>query len=176
MSKHATTGSILIGIFSSLTLGTQLSGCVACSPGGPRTQWFCLGGREYSYDSTQHSRDILGSIAEDEESRLAEDAARIAERFALSEEQGLRIARITSDYQNLQNRSDRDLADFSQRLYGVDPREIADAVAQAQLGNRQEMNNLVDRAALHFGTDPETMKGIARELHGRALQDMGVDL
>jgi hypothetical protein len=76
----------------------------------------------------------------------------------------------------LRSRTEQDLADFSQRLYGVNPNEIATAVTQNQLGNREAMNELIDRAAQHFGTDAATMKAVIQDLHGRALRDAGVEL
>jgi hypothetical protein len=55
-------------------------------------------------------------------------------------------------------------------------RQIMSAGAAAQLGNRDALNSLVGEAAQHFGTDPDTMKAVIRELHAGALNGAGIDL
>lgn len=134
-------------------------------------------GRNCRYDSAETiSRDVLTVVGQFDEVTLEADAQRFAARFSLSDEQGLLVARATRDFSMLENRTEQDLADFSLRLYGVSPMEVAAAVEQNYLGNREQMNVLVDRAAVHFGTDRETMKDVIRELHGAALREAGLDL
>jgi hypothetical protein len=117
-------------------------------------------GTEYS------SRDLLSEIATDDDTRIDAAGVRYAHRFALSDEQGFQLARMIRDYSAIRNRSESDMADFAKRLYGVDPAEIVSAVAAAQLGERENLNALITDAARHFGTTPEIMKTIARDLHG----------
>jgi hypothetical protein len=143
-------------------------GCWSCFRSAPPF------GHSFSTDSTA-PRDILTGLTEEEE-RSAEEAGReFAARNALSDEQGIRAVRITRDFAQLQTRSAADLEDFARRLYGVNPSEVVAAFQESQMGNREKMNELVERAAAHFGTTPDNMKEVIRDLHGQALQENGIE-
>ncbi len=124
--------------------------------------------------TTDTSRDIVTDVANSDEARISNAAQHYAQKFNLSDEQGLKLARTIVDYQALQSRSDQDLADFAQRLYGVNPAEIVSAVSSAQAGDSTKLNGLVTEAAKNFNTTPETMKEIVKNLHGKALEEQGV--
>lgn len=135
---------------------------------------------EYYYynadGSLASSRDVVTDVANAQEEHVAVIAEHYAQKFNLSAEQSLKLARTTEDYSVLESRSDQDMADFARRLYGVNPNDIVAAVGSAQAGNREKLNDLVDEAASNFGTTPETMKNIVRSFHGEALAEQGVDL
>jgi hypothetical protein len=133
----------------------------------------CGGG--YS-DSAVSSRDILSEIQGADEQEISEQGERFAARFALTTEQGVRVIRAARDWSLLQERSAQDLEEFSQRVYGVHPAQIASAMEHADLGNRGELEQIMKTAASHFGTDPGTMKEIVEELHSEALREAGIDL
>jgi hypothetical protein len=131
----------------------------------------------YSYsDSSGLSRDILSELEHLDEESIREMGKRYASRFALSDSQGLFLARNIRDVALLQSRSEQDLADFSERLYGVSPLQIQAALDATHKGERHALNALLEDAAQHFGTDVTTMKTIVRELHGEALRHVGVEL
>ncbi len=133
-------------------------------------------GNSYCNSEGGRSRDVMTQTAEDQEARLAEVGQDFAQRFGLSDEQGLKLARTTLDFHLIKDRSASDLADFARRLYGVDPGQIVVAVGRAQLGDVAPLNELVEEAAVHFGTTPGNMKLIVKEFHGRALKDQGISL
>jgi hypothetical protein len=124
--------------------------------------------------TTDTSRDMVTDIAQAEQAQLDNAAKHYASKFSLSAEQGMKIAKNVSDFNALQSRSDKDVADFAQRLYGVSPTQIASAVGQAQAGDSSAMNAVVAEAAKNFNTSSENMKSIVKTLHGKALEQQGV--
>lgn len=131
----------------------------------------------YNQDgSLAQELDISGEVADREALVLSKTADVYAEKFSLSADQAMKIAKNVKDFDALQDRSEADIADFAQKLYGVNPSEIASAVANAQVGNNAEMESVISAAAKNFNTNEETMKAIVKELHGKALESNGIQL
>ena len=129
----------------------------------------------YNGDGTQDtSRDMITDIAQAEEQMLQNQAKHFSTKFSLSEEQGLKLAKSINDFNAIQERSEQDVADFAQRLYGVSPSKIVAAAGKAQAGNAAEMNELVAEAAKNFNTTSENMKSIVQSLHGKLLEQQGI--
>jgi hypothetical protein len=126
--------------------------------------------------STETSRDVITNIAQTEQEMLANQAKHYASKFSLSEEQGLKIAKTINDFNAVQSRSDQDVADFAQRLYGVNPSQIVSAAGAAQAGDNTQLNGLVSEASKNFNTTPENMKKIVKSLHGKMLEQQGIQL
>jgi hypothetical protein len=163
-----------------LSTAAQSGGCLIytpprtdCMPGNP-DQWHCQTWT-YSGDGEEIvSRDMITNAALAEEAVLEAQARHYAEHFALSEEQGFKIARALRDFQALETRTDADLAEFAKRLYGVSPRKIIAAMGKAQAGDNRELNQLTIEAAGNFKTKPENMKRIVKSLHGKILEAQGI--
>jgi hypothetical protein len=179
MNQSKKTGLFAIAV---LALLINASGCVFSS--GPSRHTDCYGDiitycetHYYNGDGTvDTSRDMITDIAQVEQEQLANAGRHYAAKFALSEEQGLKIAKTIDDFNTVQNRSDADIADFAKRLYGVDPTAIASAVGKAQAGDNSQLNQVVGEAAQNFNTTPENMKNIVKTLHGEMLERQGVKL
>lgn len=124
--------------------------------------------------TTDVSKDITTDIAQVEQAKLDNAAKHYASKFSLSAEQGMKIAKTIADFNTVQNRSDSDVSDFAQRLYGVNPAEIASAVGQAQAGNNAKLNEVVASAAKNFNTSSDNMKSIVKTLHGTMLEKNGI--
>jgi hypothetical protein len=120
--------------------------------------------------------DLVADVADTEAFALQKTADLYAEKFALSNDQALKIAKNIKDFEALEDRSNDDLADFAQKLYGVNPSEVIDAVSAAQVGNNADLESVIEKAAKNFNTSNDTMKAIVKELHGHALQSNGIDL
>ena len=86
----------------------------------------------------------------------------------------MKIAKTVNDYNAIQNRSDSDVADFAQRLYGVNPSKIASASSAAQLGDNTQLNAVVAEAAKNFNTSADNMKSVVKSLHGKMLEQQGI--
>jgi hypothetical protein len=126
--------------------------------------------------TTETTRDVITNIAQTEQEMLANQAKHYATKFSLSDEQGLKIAKTINDFNAVQTRSDQDVADFAQRLYGVNPSQIVSAAGSAQAGDNSQLNLLVSEAAKNFNTTPDNMKKIVKSLHGKMLESQGIQL
>ena len=122
------------------------------------------------------SRDIITTIAQEEEVSLRSKGAFYAKKFGLSQEQGFKIARTVNDFSTLQDRSASDIADFSQRLYGVNFSTLQPALDSARNGDLTGLNNVIEQAAENFGSSPETMREVVRSLHSKILDEAGIAL
>lgn len=131
----------------------------------------------YNQDGTvTQELDLSGEVADREALILSKTAEVYAEKFSLSQDKAMKIAKNVKDFAALQDRTESDIADFAQKLYGVNPSEIASAVANAQVGNNSEMEAVIEQAAQNFNTSKDTMKAIVKELHGKALEANGIEL
>lgn len=129
----------------------------------------------YNGDGTSEtSRDMITDLAQAEEQMLANQGKHFASKFSLSEEQGLKLAKSINDFNAIKDRSEKDVADFAERLYGVNPSKIVAAAGKAQAGNNAEMNELVAEAAKNFNTTSDNMKSIVKSLHGKLLEQQGI--
>lgn len=133
---------------------------------------------DYYYASEDSIRelDMAARVAESEAQKLEIAGLRFAEKYNLSADQGYKIAKNIADFTALEDRSNEDMADFAEKLYGVNPSEVVSAVGQAQVGMNGELENLIEKAAYNFNTDTVTMKTIINDLHGKALSDNGIEL
>lgn len=120
--------------------------------------------------------DMVGEVADKEELVLNKYATRYSEKYNLSTEQGLKIAKNIRDYSALKNRSAVDIADFAQKLYGVNPSKIVSALSAAQVGEKAQLESVIEEASENFNTSKQNMKSIINELHGRVLKDHGIEL
>jgi hypothetical protein len=130
----------------------------------------------YNTDGSLLEKDLVAEVS-DKEAVLLEKLTNVyAEKFSLSTEAAAKVAKNVSDFSALTDRSEADVADFAQKLYGVNPSEIVSAVSSAQVGNNEEMDSVIDKASLILGTDSANMKAIVKELHGKALEASGIEL
>lgn len=120
--------------------------------------------------------DIAEFTGDVEELKMAKLAGLYAEKFSLSTDKASQMAKNVIHFEALSDRSESDIADFAQKLYGVNPTSIAKAVAQAQVGNNSALDSVLEEAAQNFNTDTATMKSIVNELHGNALKANGIQL
>ena len=156
--------------------------CTGCDLGpAPHPYIVCSGGNctttYYNGDgSVNTTRDIITDLAQAEQQLLESQARYYGNKFSLNEEQGMKIAKTINDYNAIQNRSDQDVADFAQRLYGVSPSRIAAAVGKAQAGESAELKQVIDEAAKNFDTSSDNMKAIVKTLHGKLLEQQGIVL
>ena len=171
-----------------LTTGALLIGSMGCNVyvSSPQTYqdcyydyygyWVC-DTYYYNGDGTKDtSHDMITDMAQAEQQMLQAQAKHYATKFSLSEDQGMKIAKTINDFNTVQNRSDKDVADFAQRLYGVSPTKIVAAAGKAQAGNSSELNDVVAEAAKNFNTTSDNMKSIVKTLHGKLLEQQGIQL
>jgi len=130
----------------------------------------------YNQDGSLLEKDLVSNVA-DKEAVLLEKLTNVyADKFALSTEAAEKVAKNVTDFSALTDRSEADIADFAEKLYGVNPSEIISAVSGAQVGNNTELDLVIDKASANLGTNSESMRSIVKELHGKALEANGIEL
>ena len=120
--------------------------------------------------------DIVSEVSDIEALKLERMSVHYAEKFELSQDQALKVAKNVRDFSALEDRSESDIADFAQKLYGVNPTAVVSAIGKAQVGQNAELESLIDSAAANFNTSKENTKALIKELHGNALEANGINL
>lgn len=130
----------------------------------------------YNTDGSLLEKDLVSEVA-DKEAVLLEKLTNVyAEKFSLSTEAAAKVAKNVSDFSALSERSAEDVADFAEKLYGVNPSEIISAISNSQVGNNAELEAVLEKAGANLGTTNEQTKAIINELHGKALEASGISL
>lgn len=128
----------------------------------------------YNTDGTLLEKDMVSEVA-DKEALLLEKLTNVyAEKFSLSTDAASKVAKNVQDFTALSERSAEDIADFAQKLYGVNPSEIVSAVSNAQVGNNAELDAVIEKAGANLGTTKAQTKALIQELHGKALEANGI--
>lgn len=118
--------------------------------------------------------DIQAQAADLEEAITQSLSTRYQENFGLSLEDASKIAQTVTDFSTLQERSNEDLADFAEKLYGINPTNIISAVSKAQVGDHQELDHLISDKSHDFEISESQMKGLIQDLHGQVLMENGI--
>lgn len=130
----------------------------------------------YNSQGEREEIDIASDIADKNEATQILMAQNYQNNFSLSQESALKMAKVVFDYNKLSERTEQDIADFAQRLYGVNPNEIIEAISNAQVGQYQKLNEVIEKASNHLNTNTYKTKKIIRYLHGQALEENGIQL
>jgi hypothetical protein len=130
----------------------------------------------YNQNGDVVGKDLVADVADKEAVLLERLTSDYAEKYSLSNEAAQKVAKNLTDFSVLSTRSAEDIADFSQKLYGVNPSEIISAVGEAQVGNNTELESVIEKASSSLGATAEQTKAIIKELHGKALEENGIEL
>jgi hypothetical protein len=120
--------------------------------------------------------DMVADIADGEAIMLEKTAQIYAEKFSLAYDVAYKMAKNVKHFDNLTERSIDDLADFAQKMYGVNPLDLVGAISAAQLGQYNQLNTLIENAAIDYRTSTQNMRSIIKALHNDALQAHGLKL
>ena len=126
--------------------------------------------------SVTQELDLTAEVADREALVLEKTASVYAEKFSLSTDKAMKIAKNVKDFSALSDRTESDIAEFAQKLYGVNPSQVVSAVASAQVGMNADLDAVIEEAAANFNTSSQNMKAIVKELHGKALEESGISL
>jgi len=131
----------------------------------------------YSQDGVEsHELDLAANISDSETLKLQNNAEYYANSFGLSLENATKIAKQVLDLNALEDRSLEDLSDFAERLYGVNTSKIIEAISLSQVGQSNELDLLIENSAQKFDISESNMRGLIKELHGKALKANGIEL
>jgi hypothetical protein len=107
--------------------------------------------------------DLLGEAADLEAQAIDGAGASLASRFALASDRAVEIARTLNDWAVLgksRARTANDVADYGQRLYGVNMTTAQAALQSAAQGNTDALQAVNAQVAAYWGTNPETSQAI----------------
>ena len=134
-------------------------------------QWY------YSIESTDFNElDLASDISEINEEEVELTADYYARTYALSYESAHKLSKSIFEFKYLKDRSANDLADFAEKLYGINAFELIEAISSAQIGNNEKLNHVINEAAENFNTSKENMKNLVKDLHQHALESNGIVL
>lgn len=119
--------------------------------------------------------DLASDVATKEDVRLQQTQEYYMDKFNLSLDSASKMAKAVWDFNRLQERSYEDMLDFAVRLYGVNPHDLTNAIALAQVGENQQLEVLLEEAAQELSTTSENMKVIINTLHSDALKEAGIE-
>lgn len=114
-------------------------------------------------DEENTGRDWMSQAAEVEKAKISEAAQGLVEKFALNEESSLQVAKTLNNWANLgkqHGRTEKDVAEFSQRLFGVSVEKARPALIKAQTGDISALKELNIEVASHWNTDAEVSQAI----------------
>jgi len=124
------------------------------------------------------STDVITQAAEQRDQVVKLAGQSLSERYALSEDSGLRIAKSLDDWANLgreRARTEADVADFSKRLYGISAQSVQVAIDRAtETRSLQPFEDLNVDVAAYWGTTPEVSKKILKKWYAGQLSQYGM--
>ena len=125
-------------------------------------------------NAVDDGKDIVSDVALAQEKRMENTAKYFAQKFTLSDEQGLKVAQTLNEYLVLEKRSVQDVQAFTQQMYGLSLNTLMSAAASAQKGDLSGVQAAVQTASQHLETSPESVKALVKELHGNLLAEQGI--
>ena len=134
-------------------------------------------GRALNEVGNEDSHDLLGEAAAMEATAVEASGKDLAGRFALAEDRAIEIARTLNDWAVLgksHSRTTKDIADFSQRIYGVSAAAATAAMTSALQGNLAAAQTLNRQVAAYWGTNPETSQAILSTWYAKEIKASGV--
>ena len=127
---------------------------------------------------SEMDRDVIAVVAVEEQRTLQEAGRDFAQRYALAEDVGVRIARVVNDWSRIgmkRARTEADIRDFTTRLYGVDFNKVAVSLERAKKGDRAEFAEVLQDMAHAWGTTPETAHVILVNSYGSLLREYNLE-
>ncbi len=111
------------------------------------------------------SRDIVGDVAKQETAIVEKAGREFAAKNSISAEKGIQVAKALNEWAKMgkdRQRTDADIAAFTERLYGVDYSKVKSALENAEKGDKALLNETISDAAKNWGISSENMKGMLK--------------
>lgn len=137
----------------------------------PSGVWYDPNGYAINSDlnSAEISADVITQAAEQQNEIVRLAGKSLSQEYALSESISIRIAQSLDRWATLgqtRTRTEADIADFSQRLYGLRVEQIKTAMNRVLTErNLQPLEELNIDVAAYWGTSPEVSKMILKKWH-----------
>ncbi len=127
---------------------------------------------EFVFDETSEAgKDLEKAYGLIDAHKTTKIGEALAAEFGLSEERGMRIAKLVSDWQKLSKSRSMTNADaniFSRELLGVDMNKAESAIVKHLQGDDSEVADLVKKAAQVNGTGPEQMNELLNTIFSQS--------
>ena len=127
--------------------------------------------------SAGETPDVLAQAAQKEVKVATQVGQEFAQKYALSENTGITIAKTLQAWAVLgrdRSRTPDDVKAFAKRLYGIDANKAVDAMNASIQGNQKGLLDLNADVAAHWGTTPETSSRILKSWYSDSLSTVGV--
>ncbi|MDZ4661580.1 MAG: hypothetical protein SGJ18_08165 [Pseudomonadota bacterium] len=124
-------------------------------------------------EKKSEGRDHVGDVVEAEEKVVAGAAGILSEKYGLSLDTGMHVARTLNDWAVIgqdRARTKDDIASVTQKLYGIDVSEVKLALEKAAAGDLVALDLAADKAASNWGTTPETFKEIQKTWFAKQIK------
>jgi len=130
-------------------------------------------GRALNNSGEEADLDIIADVAKQEEKNIQGAGREFAERYLLSADVGVKIARTMNDWAKIgktRARTQADLEDVSAQL-GFNFKKAASALEKAKAGDKNAMDGTLNDLANAWGTSPETSREIVKSVYSQYLAD-----
>ncbi len=124
-------------------------------------------------EKKSEGRDHVGDVNEAAEKVIASAALNLSEKYTLSLETSKHVARTLNDYAIIgedRARTQADVANTTQKLYGIDVSEVKVALAKAKEGDLAALDAAAEKGASNWGTTPETFKAIQKDWFAKQVK------
>ena len=131
-------------------------------------------GASLNEDGEEPGRDLMGDVAATEKAQVVSAGKSLSSRYALAEVSGIKIAETLNDWATLgkkHGRTQRDIADFSERLFGVTAAQVTPALQLARSGDLSGMQAVNNDVATTWNTTPEISKSILTSWYADQIRD-----
>lgn len=128
-------------------------------------------------EDESQTTDVIEQASKKEADMARSVGKTFAQKFALQESAGVNIAKTLQDWAVISRdraRTDADVADISNRLYGVKFDQAKKAILDAAKGDASQVTELNIDVAAHWGTTPETSKAILKQWYKDEMASLGI--
>lgn len=124
--------------------------------------------------------DLLTTLSDKETAEIAKMKEHLENDYALNSETSNKVAKTLFDWHKLglnrpnNMRTEKDINDFSLRLYGHESNEIYSAILNAKNGSNEKLNEIVEDVASSWNITSESMREILNDFHSKDLKNLGL--
>ncbi len=130
----------------------------------------------YSRKNPSEGRNVVGDVAALTLKVVKSAGQKLAAKYGLSSETGYNIARLYNTWAVIgkdRSRTEKDVKDFTRRLYGIDANKIKISLEAAQKGEMSLLEENLEEVADNWGTTPEMVKAMQKEWFAPQLKNYG---
>ncbi len=127
-------------------------------------------------EEKSEGRNVVGDVAAKEMKVISAAGKDVSAKYGLSAEAGQSIAKLLNTWAVIgkdRSRTEKDVADFTKRLYGIDVNQIKVALSSAQQGDMTGIDSAANDLADRWGSTPEQVKLMQKDWFAPQLKAYG---